>query len=117
METVCCSETLVPIYHLPVCTMSYATVRSFAVDTMCESCGNCLLFAVVQGGAEGHIYSVSNLSGWYKTRHVAYDAVWSGNVYRPDCMTSVYGHHHCRKKPHFLHLELFNFWTPSVVPL
>lgn len=58
----------------------------------------CLQLAVVQRGAEGHTYSDNNLSGWYKTRHVAYDAVWSGNVYRPHCMTSVYGHHHCRKK-------------------
>jgi hypothetical protein len=99
METVCSSEMLVLTYHLLVCTMSYATVRSFAADTMSESCGYCLLFAVVPRGAEGHMYCNSDLLGWYETRHVAYDAVWSGNVYRPDCMTSVYGHYHRRKKP------------------
>jgi len=32
-------------------------VRSFAVDTMFKSCGNCLLLVLVQRGAEGHMYS------------------------------------------------------------
>lgn len=58
--------------------------------------------AVRYRGAERHMYCDSNLSGWCKTRHVAYDAVWSGNVYRPDCVTSVYDHYHHRKKPHTL---------------
>ena len=45
------------------------------------------LFAVRYGTERGrgpHVHGDSNLSGWYETRHVAYDAVWSGNVYGPD---------------------------------